>query len=99
MFKKLKEKIENKVIKELKEILKKKTEEIKELQEELNASEAIYAFCGWLTCRDERTIMSSKDDAAIIAELIKRFCDTNNLKEPRTGWEKKFEHPKSQLSN
>ena len=61
----------------------------------LNASEAIFGFCGWLTTRDEKTIMSSKSNASPIAERIKEFCKTNNLTEPRKGWDKTFEHPKN----
>ena len=59
----------------------------------LNASEAIYGFCGWLTTRKEKTIMSSRNDAAPIAELIKEFCKANKLKEPRDNWEKNLIHP------
>ena len=60
----------------------------------MSASEALYGFCGWLTCRDEQTIMSSKDDAAVIAELVDKFCKTNNLSEPKDGWEKELIHPR-----
>ncbi len=47
-----------------------------------NASEGIYGFCGWLTTRKEKTVMSSSDDSAPIAELIKQFCDKNKLDQP-----------------
>ncbi len=61
--------------------------------EELSGSEALYGFCGWLTTRDEKTIMSAKDGAAIIAELVDEFCKTNSLTEPREGWDKRLIHP------
>ncbi len=60
----------------------------------LSASEALYGFAGWLTSRPERTVMSSKDDAAIIADLVHEFCKVNDLSELRSGWEKVLIHPK-----
>ncbi len=45
----------------------------------LSASEALFGFAGWLTSRPERTVMSSKDDAACVADLVGEFCDVNNI--------------------
>jgi len=59
----------------------------------LSASEALYGFAWWLTTRKERTVMSSADDSAPIADLAARFCEINSLKEPRDGWEKGLTHP------
>ena len=59
----------------------------------LSASEALYGFCGWLTSRDKKTAMSSTDNAAPIADLIKRFCDVNQLSEPREHWTRNLTHP------
>ena len=59
----------------------------------LLASEALFGFCGWLTTRKQKTIMSSVDDCAIIAELVDKFCKINNLETPRDGWEKTSKHP------
>jgi len=55
---------------------------------ELSASEALYEFCGWLTSRKEKTIMSSSDDASPVANRIKEFCDKNKLAPPREDWDK-----------
>ncbi|MFH2029080.1 MAG: hypothetical protein ABIJ40_00460 [Bacteroidota bacterium] len=63
--------------------------------QELNGSEALFGFCGWLTTRDEQTIMSAKDNCSPIVELIKKFRETNNLPEVRDGWDKILIHPKS----
>ena len=52
----------------------------------LSGSEAVYGFCGWLTTRSEKTVMSSMDNAAPIAELIKTFCDENKLRDPREDY-------------
>ena len=60
----------------------------------LSGSEAIYGFCGWLTMRGERTVMSASDDTAPIADLIKRFCGKNKLPEPREDWAKNLTHPR-----
>ncbi len=68
------------------------------MKDNLTASEALFGFCGWLTSRNEQTIMSSKDDAAPIAELIKQFCDENSIDEPRDGWENNLIHPSGECS-
>ena len=61
--------------------------------EELTASEAVYGFAAWLTCRETKTVFSSKDDAAIIAALVKEFCDVNHLENPRDRWHEKLIQP------
>jgi hypothetical protein len=53
---------------------------------EWNASEALYAFMGWLTSRYERTVLSATDDAAPAADLIGAFCKRHDLPKPREGW-------------
>lgn len=63
------------------------------MKRELTGSEAIYGFCGWLTSREEKTIMSSSDDAAVIADLIDEFCKANDLSDPNNEWEKILVHP------
>ncbi len=52
----------------------------------ISASEALLGFCGWLTSRKEKTIMSSTDDAAPIVELIKQFMELNDLEDPREDY-------------
>lgn len=59
----------------------------------LSASEALFGFTGWLTSRPERTVMSSRDEAGIIADLVGEFCDANQLPEPRTGWTTNLVYP------
>lgn len=54
--------------------------------DKLTASEAIYAFVGWITTREERVCASSKDDCAVWAELIKEFTERNELSAPREKW-------------
>lgn len=60
----------------------------------MNASEAIYGFCGWLTSREEKTVMSSGDDCAPIADLIEKFCNTNNLEDVTDDWLNNLTIPK-----
>lgn len=62
-------------------------------KQEMIASEAIFGFVGWLSCRKEKTVISSKDNCAPLADLIKQFCATNKLKEPRENWQKRLTHP------
>jgi len=69
--------------------------EVKDI-DEMTGSEAIFGFCAWLTTREEKTVMSASDDSGCIAELIKKFCDTNNLTEPRTTWTELLIHPKEE---
>ena len=61
--------------------------------DKLSASEALYGFCAWLTCRKEKTVMSASNDAAPIVELIGKFINRNGLDEPREGWEKNILTP------
>ena len=60
---------------------------------ELTASEALYGFVGWLTTRMETTKMGAEHDAAGIADLVKTFCDANDLSDPGEGWEQRLVHP------
>jgi len=60
---------------------------------QVSSSEALFGFCGWLTAREQKTVMSSKHDAAPIVELISQFCETNKLPEPKDGWENNLKHP------
>ena len=54
--------------------------------QEMSASEALLGFVGWLTSRDERTVMSASDDASIACDLVGKFCDTNKLADPSPDW-------------
>jgi len=60
---------------------------------EINASEAINGFMGWLTTREEETIVGAYSDCSPVAELVAKFIEVNNLTPPREGWEKKLIHP------
>ena len=62
--------------------------------DKLTASEALFGFCAWLTTREEKTIMSASDDAAPMPMLIRKFCDTNILEEPRIDWHNNLIHPR-----
>ncbi|MCP4401994.1 MAG: hypothetical protein GY801_32430 [bacterium] len=63
------------------------------MSDKLTASEAIFGFAAWLTCREEKTVFSSSDDAGIIAEKVAEFCKVNSLQDPKEGWEKNLIHP------
>lgn len=53
---------------------------------DLNASEALYAFAGWLTTRDEVTEMGAMHDCAPIAKLVGDFCAVNGLPDVRESF-------------
>jgi hypothetical protein len=63
------------------------------MSNELTASEAVYGLLGWLTSRNERVVLSGRDDASIAVDLAKSFCEANNLGEPREGWHHLLTHP------
>jgi len=60
------------------------------MNNEMNASEALYGFMGWLTSRDEITpeFSASRD-----ASEVGQFCKENKLTDPRDGWETNLIHP------
>ena len=64
----------------------------------LTASEAVFGFAAWLTTRDEETKMGSSNDCAPIADLVKQFCEENELTPPRDGWENNLIHPSGECS-
>lgn len=59
----------------------------------LSASEALYGFVGWLTTRSARTVMSLRDNASPIAELVATFCRENELEPTRERWSLLLKHP------
>jgi len=61
--------------------------------DKLSASEALYGFCGWLSARKERVVISHVDDCAVLPPLIKHFCQANELDEPRDGWDDNLKVP------
>ena len=66
---------------------------------EMSASEALFGFMGWLTCRKEVTPnFSSAHDAGEAAKLVGTFCKENKLTEPREGWETNLIHPDGECS-
>lgn len=57
---------------------------------ELSGSEALYGFCGWLSTRKKKTILSSKSDCGLVIDLIDQFCKVQKLSSPRYGWDKRL---------
>ncbi len=64
----------------------------------LNPSEAVFGFAAWLTCREERTVMSASDDAGIIANLVEEFCKVNNLGPLSEHWPQHLIHPSGEVA-
>ena len=64
------------------------------MNDKLNASEAVFGFCGWITSRKQRICASAKDDTAPWAGLAEEFCKVNKLANPRKNWNKNLIHPK-----
>lgn len=59
----------------------------------LTASEAVFGFAGWLTSRGQPVTMSSKHNAATVADLVSKFCEVNDLTPPRPEWNRNLTHP------
>jgi hypothetical protein len=55
------------------------------MPEEMTASESAYGLMAWLTTRDQPVTLSAKHNAAPAADLVKEWCETNCLPEPREG--------------
>lgn len=49
----------------------------------VNASEALYGFIGWLTTRAEAVTFSANHDAALAADLVYMYIQTNKLEDVR----------------
>ena len=71
---------------------------MKQQSEKLTASEALFGFCAWLTCRDKPLIMSSEHHTGDAVEVIEQFITVNNLEKPRDGWEYNLIHPSGECS-
>lgn len=59
---------------------------VRNSNDSLTASEALYGFAAWLTGRKEKVTLSSSDDAAVVADLVNAFIKANSLSEPRRSW-------------
>lgn len=59
----------------------------------LTAPEALLGFVGWLTTNGKQYEIGPGEDCAVWAEVIKEFCDANDLGEPRDGWDSLLVHP------
>jgi len=63
----------------------------------LSGSEALFGFCGWLTTREEETIMSSSNDCSPVVDLISRFCAENSLREPGEFYNQNLSFPSDEV--
>lgn len=68
------------------------------MSDTLNASEAVFGFAGWLTCRKEKVVFSSGDDAAVVADLVQQFCDANGLPPVSEHWPQHLIHPEGEIA-
>ena len=55
-------------------------------QTEVRPSEAIFAFCAWMTCRQEAITIGAANNAAPIVPLIKAFLESQEFEEPREDY-------------
>lgn len=64
----------------------------------LNSAEAVYGFAAWLTSREEKTVMSSSDDSAHIADLVIMFIEENSLGDVSEKWPSHLIHPSGRVA-
>jgi hypothetical protein len=67
-------------------------------KEILTPSEAVYGVLAWLTTRKEAVTLSSKHDAAIVADLARHFCETNNLEPVGEDYHTRLIHPDGDIA-
>lgn len=60
---------------------------------QMNSSEVLFGFMGWLTSREEVITLSSRHLATPAVEAISKFMEVNKLPPVRDGWEKILVHP------
>ena len=68
----------------------------------LTADEALYAFTTWLISRPDTLEIGAGHDCSIIATLIDKFCQINDLHSPCDDWDQKLKYPndfKQELTN
>lgn len=63
----------------------------------LNAVEALFGFCSWLTSRKKAVTLSSTHDAGVTIDLMEEFCKANGLDmdNVRRNWTDYLTHPAS----
>ena len=62
--------------------------------DKLNASEAVYGFAAWITCRKQPVVFGGNNDCAPAADLVKQFCEANSLAPVTEAWPSNLIHPK-----
>lgn len=65
-----------------------------EPSEELHGAELLFGFVGWLTARQQVTMMGAEVPCGDAVSLIQEFCETNNIStECRSNWTDALTHP------
>ena len=72
-----------------------KEEQDKLSKPELNAQEALFGFIAWLTGREESVTAGAHHGAAVWVELLKEFCEINNISNMRADWLDRIKYPKN----
>jgi hypothetical protein len=53
--------------------------------ERITASEALFGFGAWLTCREEASTFGANHDASPMVALLREWVEENRLPDPREG--------------
>lgn len=54
-------------------------------KETISASEALFGFAAWLTSLNPSITVGATEDAALMANLVTEWIETNKLEMPREG--------------
>lgn len=67
-------------------------------EDSLTPSEALYAFCAWISTRDQQIAIGSSSECGILVELIEQFRQANNLPPPRHNYQIYLKHPSNKVT-
>lgn len=65
----------------------------------LTASEAVYGFAAWLTCRTEVIKIGASENVSPLPTLVRIFCDANGLAYPTENYPHNLIHPRGDEAN
>lgn len=63
---------------------------LREQPKQISASEALYAFTGWLTTRDRAIMMSAHHNVGAVAEIVAVFLKMQGIPAPGNNWSHTF---------
>lgn len=69
------------------------------MTDSITASEALYGFTAWLSCRKENITLGQSQNPIVIPPLIAAYCKANDLNAPRNNYAEHLIIPPQQSSD